>query len=109
MLVVRIEMWPQGDASRAYGLGVVEIANMGGSDTRGDYSVRLLKSTRYARSPGTWKAGAVRGFPRTRLGPYDLLLRCLAAVIGDRNPEAHEAVNARMAELEAEAEKGPLA
>lgn len=108
MIVVRLEMWPHGDAAKAYDLGAIEIANLGGTATKGDYGVRLAKSARMARSSGTWKAARVFGFPRARLGPYDLLLRCLAAAIGDRNPEANAAVTARMAELEAAAEAGPL-
>jgi hypothetical protein len=100
MIVCNLEMWPGGDESRAYSLGVIEIANVGGTMTRGDYAVKLSKSPRLAKRAGNWKKGAVQNFPRQRLGAYDLLLRALATVIGDRNPEAHEAVNWRLAEIE---------
>jgi hypothetical protein len=100
MLVCKIELWPHGDETRARNLGCVEIANIGGTQTRGDYKVKLSKSAEYAKRPGNWKSGAVTNFPRTRLGPYDLLLRALAAVIGDRNPDAHEAVSAPLEQLE---------
>ncbi len=88
MIVAKIEMWPGGNANRARDLGVIEIANSGGDHAHGDYDVQLQKSPEYARRPGIWKRGAVQRFPRLRLGPYDLLLRALAAVIGDRNPDA---------------------
>ena len=58
MIVCRIEMWPGGDQSRAYDLGCVEIANEGGTETHGDYAVRLTKSARLSKRPGTtWKRG----------------------------------------------------
>lgn len=101
MLVCKIELWPGGDPSRAQNLGCVEIANSGtGTVGSGHYHVKLSNSARFAKRAGNWKKGAVLNFPRLRLGPYDLLLRALAAVIGDRNPDAHEAVRQRMAELE---------
>jgi hypothetical protein len=100
MLVCKLELWPHGDRARARELGCVEIANIGGDADYGEYAVKLSKSPEYAKRPGHWRAGAVRKFARRRLGPYDLLLRALAAVIGDRNPDASEAVEARMAELE---------
>lgn len=102
MLVCRIEMWPGGDRAKAYDLGVVEIANIGGTAARGDYAVKLSKCARLARRKGNWKRGAVLGFPRQRLGAYDLLLRALADTIGDRNPEANEALRKALATLERE-------
>ncbi|CAH1656977.1 conserved hypothetical protein [Hyphomicrobiales bacterium] len=101
MLVCNIEIWPGGNREKARDLGVVEIANIGGTAESGDYAVKLSKSPEYAQRPGNWKRGAVTGFPRLRLGPYDLLLRALAAAIGDRNPDAHDAVAARLADIEA--------
>jgi hypothetical protein len=100
MLICKIELWPHGDSSRAVNLGVVEIANVGGTVSRGEYAVKLSKSKDEARKRGNWKAGAVTNFPRLKLGAYDLLLRALAAVIGDRNPDAHDLVKTRCSILE---------
>lgn len=100
LIVAKIELWPYGNANRARDLGVVEIANTGGDINHGDYDVRLQKSPEYSRRPGIWKKGAVKGFPRRRLGPYDLLLRALANVIGDRNPEAHHFAFTTLRELD---------
>lgn len=109
MIVCKIEMWPGGDQSRAYDLGCVEIANEGGTTTHGDYAVRLTKSAKLSRRPGTtWKRGAVQRFPRQRLGAYDLLLRALANIVGDRNPEAAAAASTQLATIERQAEAGPL-
>lgn len=55
----------------------------------GDYSVNLLRSPEYAK-PGnvgkSWRKGKVEGFPRLKLGPWDLLLRALVSAVGKRNP-----------------------
>jgi hypothetical protein len=88
MIHVSVEMWPQGDRRQAYHLGTAFIANIGGTDTTGKYEVRLMKSPHYARTPGIWKRATIEGFPRKRLGPWDLLLRGLAACIAPRNPGA---------------------
>jgi hypothetical protein len=91
MLVIKIELWPLGDQSQARLLGEGRICNEGGTFERGDYSVNLLKSPEYARSTNvgkSWRKGSVTGFPRRRLGPWDLLLRALVSAVGRRNPEA---------------------
>lgn len=90
MIVIKIEMWPGGHESRKRPLGEIQIANIGGADDRGDYEVRLMKSVEYTRRPGVWRRAIVRGFPRRKLGQYDLLFRALAACIGPRNREAAE-------------------
>lgn len=86
MLRILIEMWPHGDESKRYTLGEGFIANVGGSHSTGNYDVRLMKSPVYAKTTGVWKKGTVEGFPRLRLGPWDLLLRALRSTVGDRNP-----------------------
>lgn len=102
MLVVKIELWPKGDHTRARTLGVGTIANVGGSVSTGHYEARLLKSPEYSTAAArdtrtleqrctrplekdTWKKGRVEGFPRLRLGPWDLLFRALGSLISDRN------------------------
>lgn len=88
MLVIKIELWPGGVEKKARPLGEVHIANDGsGTLDEGDYNVTLFKSPEYAKSPGVWKRGRVRGFPRKRLGPYDLLFRALRACVASRNRE----------------------
>lgn len=86
MIRVLVEMWPKGDESKRYTLGEGFITNVGGDMINGNYKVQLMKSPVYAKSEGVWKRGAVEGFPRKRLGPWDLLLRALRSTVGDRNP-----------------------
>ena len=85
MLRVTIDLLPSGDESRKRTLGVVEIANdLTGDIEFGNYDVRLMKSL-VGKHTQTWKRGRVEGFPRERLGPYDLLYRALRATVGGRN------------------------
>lgn len=84
MLRVTIELLPHGDESRKRHLGTMEIANVGGTPSRGNYRARLSKR---GKPKQLWKEGAVTGFPRKRLGPYDLLYRALMATVGSRNGE----------------------
>lgn len=89
MIVVRIEMWPGGREEQARELQRMTISNIGGSATSGDYRVRALKGAEYSKRPGTtWRSGVVRSFPRKKLGPFDLLLRALIAIVADRNASA---------------------
>jgi hypothetical protein len=83
MLVVKIELWPFGDPTRAKTLATGMIANTGaGTPTRGDYRVLLRDA---AGRP--WKSGTVESFPRKRLLAWDLLFRALRNLIADRNRE----------------------
>lgn len=103
MLMVKLEMWPRGDASKAYSLGTIAIANAGtGSETQGDYSVQLSGRPEHFKRRGNWREGLVKAFPRKRLGAYDLLLRALIAVIADRNPAAHAAFRKTLERIERE-------
>lgn len=82
MIRVTIQLLPFGSEAKARHLGTIDIANDGtGTAERGNYKVRLAGF----RGPHTrWREGAVRDFPRISRGPYDLLLRALAATVGDR-------------------------
>lgn len=90
MIYIRIEMWPGGQKDRARVLGEGRISNIGGSSSSGNYDVKLLKSPEYAKSPGIWKRGLVEGFPRLKLGPWDLLFQALKATVGKRNQTREE-------------------
>lgn len=84
MIRVTIELLPYGLEANKRNIGTLEIANDGtGTPQRGNYKVRLAKA---GLPKSTWRTGAVVGFPRLKLGPYDLLLRCLTSTVGDRNP-----------------------
>lgn len=103
MLRCTIELIPGGveDHPRRKTIGVVEIANVGGSHEVGSYKVVLKKTAPFSKaSNATWRKalvvgttedeeaviGDVEGFECTRLGPYDLLFRALRACVGVRNP-----------------------
>jgi hypothetical protein len=86
MIVVKIELWPGGDSSRAIDLGKAHIANESDLAPSSTYSVRLLKGARYSSRPGdVYKTGEVRGFPRNsvQVGPWELLYLAIESAIGD--------------------------
>lgn len=85
MIRVTIELWPGGQEHLKRHLGTIDIANDAtGSATRGNYRARL---SRRNNPDGCWKTARVEGFPRKRLGAYDLLFRVLKQVVGPRNKE----------------------
>lgn len=100
MIVIRLEMWPKGDHTRARSLGVATITNVGGNLKIGEYEATLFKSAEYSdraekrpihemltkpKSHEIWRKGKVSGFPRLKLGPWDLLFRVLRALVAGRN------------------------
>jgi hypothetical protein len=83
MIHVEISLWPGGDKEKASHLGTILIANdESGTLNSGNYVAVLSQ----AKKPATmWKTSIVKGFPRKRLGAYDLLYRILKDVVGERN------------------------
>jgi hypothetical protein len=88
MMRCTIELIPGGDVNspRRSVIGVIDCANVGGDIETGEYTVTLDKSL-FHKKGQVWKSGQVTGFPRRRLGPYDLLYRALVSCgIAARNP-----------------------
>lgn len=82
MLRITVELLPFGDATKAKVLGVCHLVNDGsGTLTQGNYYARFSRTG----ARGWWKTGEVKGFPRKRLGQWDLLYRALRSIVGDRN------------------------
>lgn len=88
MIVVRIELWPGGSSIRKKHLGTAIIANDAtGNAYLGNYRVWFSKrgDDKLDFRSRAWRKGEVIGFPRRRLGAWDLLYRALHAVVADRN------------------------
>ena len=95
MLRCTIELLPGGNESMARVIGLVEIANIGGTRGVGEYAVVLKKTPPFAGALKlAWRRGWLRvqqdedeeiiaalvsGHHRTRRGSYDLLYRALKA------------------------------
>jgi hypothetical protein len=83
MLRITIELLPHGNDAKPEHLGTAEIANDGGGTADlGNYRVRL---STWGNPPRLWRTGRLEGFPRQKLGPWDLMLWALAAVVGKRS------------------------
>ena len=87
MLRYTVSLVPRGDESKAIEIGRAEVWNVGGnaSATSGDYGARLRGGFPGWGGKGSWKRGTVTGFPRKRLGAWDLFYRSMAACIADRS------------------------
>lgn len=87
MIVVKVELH-SARTGKVSVLGEAVISNVGGTKTVGKYRAELFQWNAARDGRGkTWKKGWIEGFPRLRLGPWDLLHRCLDAIVGDRNRE----------------------
>ncbi len=91
MIMVRIEMWPQGDPNKKRDLAAITIANVGGDARIADYEYQISHQidSEYGgawvdhrafafEGRGVWKRGNVRGFVRAR-GAVALLTHVLKA------------------------------
>jgi len=93
MIVIKVEMWPGGDESRAQEFARAEINNtvrttVQSSGDLGDYEVRLwggVYGGHYWPKGNTWRTGNVQGFNRTTRGLWDLLFCALRNIVGERN------------------------
>jgi len=87
MIVVKVEMWPKGDESKAYEIGRTYIYNAGGSLIRGDYEARVCRKAKtFVYEPrkvvsgdGFSRTGRVEGYPRLSYNIWRLVLRALRA------------------------------
>lgn len=93
MIRITAELLPKGDEARKSHLGTITISNDGtGTATAGNYKAVLSKR---GSPDSTWREAHFSGFPRKRLGIYDLLLGILAVAVGDRIPGAAAAKKRR--------------
>lgn len=106
MLRCTIELMPGGDETRKRVIGCVEIANVGGTQQVGNYSVVLKKTPPFTGAlRQAWKRGLMKGedddaiaaevigHHRQRRGVYDLLFRALRACgLEKRNQQVDFAV-----------------
>lgn len=89
MIVVRIELWPQGNATRKRELAAISIANVGGDAKIAEYEYRVshqIDSVHGAEwegleafaftGKGVWKSGRIERFARSRG-----VVKLLAAVL----------------------------
>jgi len=85
VIVVKIEMWPKGDESRAREIGRTYIYNAGGTAERGDYEVRVSrKAKEFKHEPrkvlsgeGFARTGSVKDYPRKSYNVWRLITRAL--------------------------------
>jgi len=87
MIVVKIEMWPKGDESKAREIGRTYIYNSGGSLTRSNYEARVCRKAKtFVHEPrkvvsgeGFARKGSVTDYPRLSYNVWRLIIRALLA------------------------------
>lgn len=80
MIVVKIELWPFGDESRAKLLHVGHIWNTG----QGDLVTGEYQASFHGKRGGGWRQGAVTGFKRQRRTAWELLYLALGNALEPR-------------------------
>lgn len=89
MIVVKVELWPRGDGSKAKEIGRTYIANIGGDQRVGDYQVAVCrKGTTKCPLIGETKAarkGYVEGYPRKSYNMWRLIIRSLLSAFPEEN------------------------
>ena len=90
-MVIKVELWPIGDALQARELTRAYIANDGITSlktqgTLGSYDARFMQSVHY-NPKKVWKTGRAENIHRTKRGIWDILYVCLrSAGLEKRNP-----------------------
>lgn len=87
MIVVKLELWPGGDERRKREIGTTYINNVGGTDKRGDYDVRVMRkdydpctiSLRqvFGEGKGITRKGHVSNYPRLSYNVWRLITKAL--------------------------------
>ncbi len=82
MIIIKVEVWRHGSPLNVKNIAEMKIWNDGtGTKTSGNYKATISKSN----NKGQWKEGEAKGFPRLRLGIWDLTYRILHEILGQRN------------------------
>lgn len=87
MIRVTVELISANGRDRDRVLGVADICNIGGTETRGNYGVQIFKgwTKKLGKRQTLWKELEIKDFPRKKLGGWDLLYRILKQAVGERN------------------------
>jgi hypothetical protein len=90
MIVVKIELWPRGDRTKAREIGRTYIANVGGDVKRGNYDVAVCRkgSTKCPLVSDEIKAtrrASVVNYPRKSYNVWRLIIRSLLAAFPEEN------------------------
>lgn len=82
MLVVRIELWPQGNKKSARLIEQIVIANVGGTQELGDYDVWLGLHDPHVMAESDWADGEVKAHPRLTESVWSLVKKAIDSLGG---------------------------
>lgn len=94
MLVLRVEMWPGGDAAKKHTIGLAALALQGVTpEGVRSYAVKLFKAPEFGgpatdeallNTPAVWRQGFVTGHVAGPRGTWDLIGGALKVMLGER-------------------------
>jgi hypothetical protein len=83
MLRITVELLPKGHEEGKRCLGTMDIWNDATGDLEtGNYKFRIFQ---WGTPKRVWKSGELKGFPRQKRGPWDLLYLVLLKSVATRN------------------------
>jgi hypothetical protein len=85
MLVVRVELWPNGRGEHRREIGRATIWNETQLADVSDYGYTLRENPSDVTESLVSTGGLLTGFPRRKLGVFDLMYRILKQELGVRN------------------------
>lgn len=93
MIVIKLELWPGGDEHRKLEIGRTYINNIGGSDKKGDYNVRVMKKGQedtpinevFRNQKGITRVGSVSNYPRLSYNVWRLIIRALKSAFPEES------------------------
>ena len=92
MIVVKLEMWPGGNPAKAREIGRTYINNVGGTEKRGDYDVRVCRKGHvdhhvkvFREGKGIVRRGHVSNYPRLSYNVWRLIIRALRSAFPEED------------------------
>jgi len=89
MLVLKLEIWPKGDKTKARTVGEATLSNIGGDERTGDYEFEI-EETAFGEMPARASKGHIYHHDRM-LGAWVLVHRMLGYFLRHREAKAQHA------------------
>jgi hypothetical protein len=89
MLVLKLEIWPKDDKTKAWTVGEATLSNIGGDERAGDYEFEI-EETAFGEMPARSSKGHIYHHTRA-LGAWQLVHRMLGSFLRRQEAKAEHA------------------
>ncbi len=94
MIVIKVEIWPYGDESKAKHEGTVVIFNdLSGTESKGNYEYAISK---WGRPTHIWKRGTIDNFSRKRDNVWKLMQQVFGKLDNKEDSRSERLMNMPM-------------